>query len=179
LSFEPMVSLSLLVVVFPLTLPPSSHVVDFSISATSPTGTTGSSLSSTVTLTSSFNFVGPVALSAVVPAGLTCQPFSPSATVPLAANGTGQASLSCTSSTANAFNVNINGAGSPGTGSHSTVATFTFTGVADFTVSASSPADFNTGATGSSTIMVTPIGSFTGTVTLNTVVSPSMGLGAN
>src|SRR5207244_8753559 len=44
---------------------------------------------------------------------------------------------------------------------------------------ATSPADFNTGATGSSTITVTPIGSFTGAVTLTTVVSPSTGLAAN
>src|SRR5207245_1044578 len=35
------------------------------------------------------------------------------------------------------------------------------------------------GATGSSTITVTPIGTFTGTVTLTTVVSPSTGLAAN
>src|SRR2546427_11126281 len=48
-----------------------------------------------------------------------------------------------------------------------------------FAISATSPADFNTGATGSSTITVTPSGGFTGTVTLNTVVSPSTGLTAN
>src|SRR5207245_5032024 len=54
-----------------------------------------------------------------------------------------------------------------------TLATF------DFTISATSPADFNTGATGSSTITITPIGGFTGAVTLTTVVSPSTGLAAN
>src|SRR2546425_558836 len=51
--------------------------------------------------------------------------------------------------------------------------------IPDFAISATSPADFNTGATGSSTITVTPSGGFTGTVTLNTVVSPSTGLTAN
>ncbi|TMI45474.1 hypothetical protein E6H19_04610 [Candidatus Bathyarchaeota archaeon] len=155
------------------------HVGDFSISATSPSGATSTSISSSITLTSTFNFVGSVALGDTVPSGLTCQPFSPTATVPLSANGTGMASISCTSTTANAFIVGINGVGSPGTASHSTTATFTFTGLVDFTISATSPADFNTGTTGSSTITITPIGSFTGAVTLTTVVSPSTGLTAN
>src|SRR3989442_5555700 len=48
-----------------------------------------------------------------------------------------------------------------------------------FRSNATSPADFNPGTTGSSTITVTPIGTFTGTVTLTTVVSPSTGLAAN
>src|SRR5205807_1070000 len=155
------------------------HVGDFTVSATSPSGAVGSSTSSTITLTSTFNFVGTVALGDTVPAGLTCQSFSPSAAVSLATNGTGTANLSCTSTTANAFNVNINGVGSPGTESHSTTATFTFSGVVDFTIGVTSPAEFNTGATGSSTITITPLNGFTGTVTLTTIISPSTGLTAN
>src|SRR5207245_479328 len=48
------------------------HVGDFTISATSPSGAAGSSISSTITLTSTFNFAGSVALSDTVPAGLSC-----------------------------------------------------------------------------------------------------------
>ena len=103
-----------------------SHVGDFTISATSPSGATGTSMSSTITLTSTFNFVGSVALSDTpLPAGLTCNPFTVTP-VSLAANGTGTSSLSCTSTTANAFTVTITGTGSPGTASQSTTATFTF-----------------------------------------------------
>src|SRR2546427_3651237 len=152
------------------------HVGDFSISASSPSGIPGSSISSTITLTSTFNFVGSVALTDTVPSGLTCSPFS-STPVSLAANGTGTSGLSCSSPTAGSFAVDITDSGTPGTASHPITATFTFS--ADFTISATSPADFNTGATGSSTITVTPSGGFTGTVTLNTVVSPSTGLAAN
>src|SRR2546428_474706 len=152
------------------------HVGDFSISASSPSGIPGSSISSTVTLTSTFNFVGSVALTDTVPSGLTCSPFS-STPVSLAANGTGTSGLSCSSPTAGSFAVDITDSGTPGTASHPITATFTFS--ADFAISATSPADFNTGATGSSTITVTPSGGFTGTVTLNTVVSPSTGLTAN
>src|SRR3989442_462651 len=154
------------------------HVGDFSISATSPSGNAGSSISSTVTLTSTQNFVGSVALSDTpLPAGLTCNAFTVTP-VSLAANGTGTSRLSCTSPAAGMFSVTITGTGSPGTASHPTTAVFTFCG-GDFTITASSPADFNTGATGSSTITVTPSGGFTGAVSLTTVVSPSTGLAAN
>src|SRR5205807_2971296 len=154
------------------------HVGDVTISATSPSGAAGSSISSTITLTSTFNFVGTVALSDTpLPAGLTCNAFTVTP-VSLTANGTGTSQLSCTSPTGGTFSVTITGTGSPGTASHQTPAVFTFTNV-DFSISATSPADFNTGATGSSTIPITPIGTFTGTVTLNTVVSPATGLTAN
>src|SRR5207245_345749 len=152
------------------------HVGDFTISASNPSGAAGSSISSTITLTSTFNFVGSVGLTDTVPSGLTCNAFTVTP-VSLAANGTGASSLSCSSPTAGSFVVDITGSGTPGTASHPTTATFTFS--ADFSISATSPADFNTGATGSSTITVTPSGGFTGTVTLNTVVSPSTGLIAN
>src|SRR2546422_1249988 len=155
------------------------HVGDFLVSATLPSGTAGSSISSTVTLTSTQNFVGSVALSDTpLPAGLTCNPFTVTP-VSLTANGTGTSSLSCTSPTAGSFIVNISGLATTGTASHSTSATFTFGPGADFTITATSPADFNTGATGSSTITITPSGGFTGAVSLTTVISPSTGLAAN
>src|SRR5205807_737002 len=156
--------------------PVTVHVGDFSISASSPSGIPGSSISSTITVTSTFNFVGSVALTDTVQSGLTCNAFTVTP-VSLTANSTGTSSLSCSSPTAGSFPVDISDSGTPGTASHPTTATFTFS--ADFTISATSPADFNTGATGSSTITVTPSGGFTGTVTLSTVVSPSTGLTAN
>src|SRR3989441_1274524 len=157
----------------------TGHVGDVSISATSPSGAAGSSISSTITLTSTFNFVGTAALSDTpLPAGLTCNAFTVTP-VSLAANGTGTSSLSCTSPTTGSFVVNISAAGTPGTASHPTTATFTFTVGADFAITASSPADFNTGATGSSTVTITPSGGFTGAVSLTTVVSPSTALAAN
>src|SRR3989441_306405 len=108
------------------------HVGDFSISASSPSGIPGSSISSTVTLTSTFNFVGSVALSDTpLPSGLTCSPFS-STPVSLTANGTGTSNLSCSSPTAGSFIVNINGAAATGTASQSTSATFNF--AADFSI---------------------------------------------
>src|SRR5207245_4864324 len=100
--------------------PATVHVGDFTISATSPSGAAGTSISSTITLTSTFNFVGSVALGDTVPAGLPCQPFSPSATVSLSANGTCTASLSCTSPTVGSFIVNISAACPPRTASHPT-----------------------------------------------------------
>src|SRR5205807_3078719 len=122
-----------------------SHVGDFTITATSPSGPLGSSITSTITLTSTFNFVGSVALSDTpLPAGLTCSAFTVTP-VSLAANGTGTSSLSCSSPTTGTFSVTITGAGSPGTASHSTSVVFTFTVGADFAITASSPADFNTG----------------------------------
>src|SRR5207245_148647 len=148
------------------------HVGDFSISATSPSGATSTSISSSITLTSTFNFVGSVALGDTVPSGLTCQPFSPTATVPLSANGTGMASISCTSTTANAFIVGINGVGSPGTASHSTTATFTFTGLVDFTISATSPSGA-TGTSMSSTITLTSTFNFVGSVALSDTPLPA------
>src|SRR2546425_496371 len=154
------------------------HVGDFTISATSPSGAAGSSISSTITLTSTFNFAGSVALSDTVPAGLSCNPFTVTP-VSLTANSTGTSSLSCTSPTVGTFIVNISGVGTPGTTSHSTSATFTLTVGADFSITATSPADFNTGATGSSTVAITPSGGFTGAVSFTTVVSPATGLAAN
>jgi len=157
--------------------PATVHVGDFSISASSPSGIPGSSISSTITLTSTFNFVGFVALSDTpLPAGLTCNAFTVTP-VSLAANGTGTSGLSCSSPTAGSFVVGINGAAATGTASQSTSATFNF--AADFSISATSPADFIAGGTGSSTITITPAGGFTGTVALTATVSPSTGLLAN
>src|SRR5439155_20696841 len=97
---------------------------------------------------------------------------SPSVT--LAANATGFSMLTCTSASSGTFMVTIAGSGSPGTASHQATAQFTFVG--DFSISATSPSDFNTGATGSTTVTLTSINNFAGMVTLTTSVTPSSGL---
>src|SRR5205807_1218483 len=89
------------------------HVGDFNISATSPSGAPGSSITSTITLTSTFNFVGTVALSdSSLPTGLTCNAFT---VTPVSfRNSVAYASsLSCTSSITGSFVVNISAAGTP------------------------------------------------------------------
>src|SRR5207245_262378 len=81
-----------------------------------------------------------VALGHTVTTGFDWRSCSLSAAVSLATNGTGSANLSCTSTTVNAFNADISGAGSPATASPSTTATFTFPGVVDYSTGVSSPA---------------------------------------
>ncbi len=102
----------------------TSHVGVFSIGATSPSGTPGNTITSTVTLTSAYNFAGSVSLTDTVPSGLTCQAFSPSSSISLTANGTGTASLGCSSSTASSYSVTVTG--TSGSLSRSTTAIFTF-----------------------------------------------------
>src|SRR5205807_2625340 len=126
------------------TVPGTVHVGNFTISASTPvnfnSGATGSSIS--VTLTSTFNFAGTVTLTPVKsPAtGLTVTCPAP---VSITANATVAASCTLSSTTAGTYGVTITGAGSPGTASHSAVATVH---VGDFTISATSPS----GAAGSS-----------------------------
>src|SRR5256712_1991079 len=147
-------------------------VSDFTISATTPvnfnTGATGAA--TTVTVTAVGTFTGTVTLTPTSPAGLTTAcpsrvslpPSPPTASGPFSPPNPGR------------DGVTITGTG----GGHTHSAAVTVHG-GDFTITASSPADFNTGATGSSTITITPSGGFTGAVSLTTVVSPSTGLAAN
>src|SRR5205807_4247590 len=115
-------------------------IVSFTISAPSASYALSLHDALPISLTSTFNFVGSVALSDTpLPAGLTCSAFTVTP-VSLTANGTGTSSLSCTSPTAGTFSVTITGTGSPGTASHQATAVFTFGG-GDFTITASSPAD--------------------------------------
>src|SRR5207253_7070820 len=113
------------------------HVGDFTISVGSPvnfnSGASGTAIS--VSLTSTFNFAGTVTLTPVTsPAtGLTVTCPAP---VSITANATVAASCTLSSTTAGTYGVTITGAGSPGTASHSAVATVH---VGDFTISATSP----------------------------------------
>jgi hypothetical protein len=155
------------------------HVVDFSISATSPAAVPadGTTLAtSTVTVTGLNGFTGTVTLAATVPSGLTC---TITASVTFGASPqTG--SLSCSSTTAGTFNVPITG--SSGTLTRSTSAMFNFN---DFAISPSTPVTVDCSLTAPSSIPLCPqstpiaassLNGFTGMVTLT--VSPSAGLTA-
>jgi PKD repeat protein len=148
-----------------------SHVGDFSILTTSPLGAPGSLITSTISLTSQFNFAGTIALTDTVPAGLNCNPLS-SASAILTVNGTATSTLSCSSTMLTAFIVNIDAAGSPGISSHSSSATFTFA-VIDFSISANtSSITIPRSSSGSLNLTLTSLG-FNGTVTLSVSVSAS------
>src|SRR2546425_6911958 len=142
------------------------HVGDFSISASPQSGNAGASLTSTITLTSTQNWAGSVNLSDTVPSGLSCGALS-ATSVTLTANSTSSTTtLTCTSSTAGSFTVLVSGTAATGfgTASHPANAIFTFGQPPGFSLSATG-SSFNSGATGSTTITVTSIRSFTGAVT--------------
>src|SRR3989449_2344053 len=139
---------------------------DFTITASTPAPVTaGQSTSSTITLTSVNGFTGTIALSDTVPSGLNCNTISP-----ISLSGSGTATVSCSSSTASTYTLTLTG--TSGGIIHSTTATFT---VVDFIVSANpSTLALNTGISGTSTITITALNGFVGTVTVTT--APSAGL---
>lgn len=63
--------------------------------------------------------------------------------------------------------------------SHAAYIGITVTPAPEFGVAASSPADFNSGGQGRSTITISPLNGFTGIVNLASSVSPSIGLAVN
>src|SRR5439155_610659 len=84
----------------------------------------------------------------------------------------GTYTISCNGS-ANRYTVTVNG--TSGSKSHSVTVTFSVV-AADFSIAASpANATIISGRTGNSTVRITPIGSFAGTVALATRVSPSTG----
>src|SRR6266699_3443139 len=141
---------------------------DFSISASSPAPTNaGQSASSTITVTALNGFSGTVSLSDTIPSGLTCGSISPSILV-----GSGTATVSC--SATNAGNYTLTITATSGSLIHTATALYQFR---DFTIAASS-VTANAGASGTSTITVTAINRFSGTVTLTDTVPPGLVCGS-
>jgi len=141
---------------------------DFSLAATNASVVQGGTGTSTVTVTPRGGFTGSVALSASgLPAGVTAS-FNPAST-------TGTSTLTFTaaaSAQANTTTVTITG--SSGNLSHSTTMTVTVTAGQDFSLSVSPPSvPVAQGGTGSSTVTVSPIGGFTGSVALSASGLPS------
>jgi hypothetical protein len=143
--------------------------VDFTVTASTPAAATvGSTETSMVTVTGINGFAGTVTLSDIVPSGLSCTAISPSSVT-----GSGSASLSCTSTTATNYVVSVTG--TDGILTRTATTTFSFT---DFTISANptSITQLDVTAHNSTSITISPINGFTGTVTLT--ANPSAGLTA-
>ena len=166
-AWLPVIALSVLVA----TIIVSAHAgPDFSISA-SPTTlnfNTGSSGTSTITLTSSGGFNNAVSLNVTIsPTGLSCSVIP--TTVNFNGALTATATLVCTGSTVGSYTVIVTGTNGPL--SHSTVVNVN---VQDFTINAN-PSTFSApvGVKTSSTVSITGINGFAGTVTVTTSTNPS------
>ncbi len=142
---------------------------DFSLTATNASVAQGSTATSTVTVHAGGGFTGSVSLSASgVPTGVTAT-FSPQST-------TGTSTLTFTASAtapSGAFTVTITGVS--GGLTHNTTITLMVTSQPDFSLSANPPSVsvVQGGAAASSTITVTPLSGFTGTVTLSVSTPPT------
>src|SRR5467141_813121 len=152
---------------------PSSPTPDFGISASPASLSTnsGSTATSTITLTSLSSFAGTVALSSTSsPAGPSMS-LSP-ASVTLSSGGTGSSTLSVSSSNPGTYTVTVTG--TSGSLSHSTIVTVSISSSADFSIGAN-PTSFTVqrGFSSISTITVTSLNGFTGTVTLTDSISPA------
>ena len=132
---------------------------NYSLSATSASVVQGASGTSTITVTPLNSFSGSVALSASgLPAGVTAA-FSP-------ASATTTSTLTLTaSSTATVGPATVTITGTSGSLTHTTTLTLTVTAAPDYSLSATS-ASVVQGASGISTITVTPLNSFNGSVAL-------------
>src|SRR5467141_1831745 len=152
---------------------PTSPAPDFGISASPASLSTnsGSTATSTITLTSLNSFAGTVALSSTSsPAGPSMS-LSP-ASVTLSSGGTGSSTLSVSSSNPGTYTVTVTG--TSGSLSHSTIVTVSISSSADFSIGAN-PTSFTLqrGSSSISTITVTSLNGFTGTVTLTDSISPA------
>ena len=141
---------------------------DFSISASSPAPTnTGQSATSTITVTALNGFSGTVSLTDSIPSGLGCGSI-----IPNSITGSGTATVSC--SATNAGNYTLTITGTSGSLIHTASALYQFR---DFTI-AGGPVTVNAGASGTSTITVTAINRFAGTVTLTDSVPSGLVCGS-
>jgi hypothetical protein len=139
----------------------------FTISATSPAPrAVGVPATSTISITYLNGFTGTVSLTNTTIANLTCSLVTPAS---VTTNAT--ATVSCSSTVIGTYSLIIVGTSGPVV--RSTVATFTVT--AGFSIAASTPASQSIGTAETSTITVTYINGFTGTILLtnNTVTNLS------
>ncbi len=123
----------------------------------------GTSTNSTITIVGLNGFSGTVLLVDTVPKGLTCGPITPSS---ITANG--NATLSCNSTAQSVYSVTIQA--TSGSLSHLTNVSLTFGTPPDFAVSSIQPLRVETGSNITSTITVSLIHGFNGTVVLTEAV---------
>src|SRR6266566_127773 len=182
-------------------VPLSPPAPDFTISATSPSAVNaGQSTTSTITIAPLNGFTGTVSLSDSAPSGLTCGTISTTTLTITALNGftatvaltdtvpnglscgnisstsiagSGTATVSCSATNSGSYTLTITGTG--GSLTHSTTTTFNFR---DFTVTASSPGSVTTGSSGTSTITLTALNSFSGTIAISDTIPSGLSCGS-
>jgi len=127
----------------------------------------GASTNSTITIVGLNGFSGTVLLADTVPNGLTCGPITPSS---ITANG--NATLSCNSTAQSVYSVTIQA--TSGSLSHLTNVSLTFGTPPDFAVSSIQPLGVEAGSNITSTITVSLIHGFNGTVVLTEAVPSNL-----
>src|SRR2546427_207797 len=145
------------------------HVGGFDLAVRPPTdfNNGGSGAVVTVSLNSTFDFVGSVSITSSPITGLTVN--CPVSSISVSDNSTNTASCGLNSTLIGRYAVNITGTASPGTASHTGSAVVH---VGGFTITPLGPTSFNLGASGISvTLSVTSNFDFTGTVTFSSSTS--------
>src|SRR5207245_494845 len=141
---------------------------DFTITDTSPAPVTaGTSATSTITVAAVNGFAGAVSFSDSVPSGLTC-----GAITPASITGSGTATVSCSATVAG--NYTLPTTGTSGILVHSTIALFQFR---DFTMTATSLVAANVGVSSMSTLTVSALNHFSGSVLLSDTVPAGLTCG--
>jgi len=142
---------------------------DFTLTASTPTAVNaGQSSTTTITVTALSGFTANVALTDTVPNGLVCGSISSTSIT-----GSGTATISCSASNAGSYTLTITG--TSGSLSHSTTSTFN---IRDFMISASSPTAVSTGSSGISTITITALNGFSGTITTSDTIPLGLNCGS-
>jgi PKD repeat protein len=142
---------------------------DFTLTASTPSAVSaGQSSTTTITIAALNGFTATVDLTDTAPNGLSCGNIS-SATI----TGSGTATISCTASNAGSYSLTITGAS--GSLTHSATTTFNFR---DFAVSATSPAAVSPGSTATSTITVSALNGFSGTVVISATAPSGVSCGS-
>src|SRR3989454_2643404 len=142
---------------------------DFTIAAASPApANAGSSASSTITLVAINHFTGVIILTDTVPSGLACGTIAPTSIT-----GSGTATVSCSATIAGNYTLTVTA--TSGSLAHSAVALFQ---LRDFTITSTLPTPANVGVSTTSTITITALNHFSGTVSISDTVPPALICGA-